>query len=226
MRYIVLLCALVFSFALLISGGSLLYASIHATQADLFLKDWQDREAVQNAQAFDIAKEAAETALQARLWPNGADYSRLGHIYQWEAANLAADQTSQQHALQNALALYQQDTQLRPAWPYPWLQIAVIKLQLAEADAEYESAVEQLRTLGQWRYELQELLFLAGTQHWSNLNGQQRLTLLQTGLDTLKLNQRRAATLGRALDDINSKTLFCILARTQDVATGRLCPQA
>lgn len=76
-----------------------------------------------------------------------ANLGALSGVKVPEQGTLDADAFS---ALDRALDYYRRSVALRPAWPYGWTDVALVKLRQGRLDGEFALAVERATTLGPW----------------------------------------------------------------------------
>lgn len=79
------------------------------------------------------------------------------------------DQPGAKANLDRARDYYRAAVALRPAWPYVWANIALLKLKQDRIDAEFALAMERVATLGPWETHLQSGIAAAGVYAWDRL---------------------------------------------------------
>jgi hypothetical protein len=93
-----------------------------------------------------------------------------GKLYEWRylmASNEVAETVQPQAAhtfSEKSLDYYRNSLQLRPTWPYAWLDITSAKLRFNQLDEEFQQAFSQTLRFGYWDTDIQKGLLPLGFQ--------------------------------------------------------------
>ncbi|MEH6825761.1 MAG: hypothetical protein V7629_17845 [Motiliproteus sp.] len=170
----------VIALLLLLIIGWALQAAARAGLSDLYA--FQVSSYTQKWAAADDPSDAAITnkewlevsgAIDRLLWlvPEHPDYLQAAGIAYGLYANKGTVATERVDALLALSAdFYRQSLSSRPAWPYAWGNLVLLKAGQGQLDAEFYHALERAATLGPWEPEVQMALTEAGLAHWSALN--------------------------------------------------------
>ena len=168
--------ALAASLVLLVVAGissALAIAEFYAEEVEIIFDDWSFGEEVPSDWSWEEAQRFLWLA--NRLDPlNPRIYSSLGGLYEVRARNLGALDREATAALERALKYYRRAAELRPAWPYAWTAIAVVKLRHKQLDAEFALALERATSLGPWEPGVQIQIATHGLSAWDELPDNQR----------------------------------------------------
>ena len=178
-------------------GASLLEAVIHLEEEALLEMleeepdDAPDEEAEipveeaeiteeEESEADRIANLALEEAprflwLAHRLDPWNPEILRnLGRMYELKVTEALAQEPSGVVNLNRALYYYRQSIAQRPAWPFGWKHIPMLKLKQDQLDKEFALAMERATTLGPWQWLVQVDIVDAGLAFWDDLPEEQQ----------------------------------------------------
>jgi len=204
--------------ALLYCGLRLLAADMNSYQAASFVSDWQGRGHVPSEKAWQVARDAAQRAVAVSPVASGSHYHRLGAVYEWRhSASYLGDPAARESRLA-ALAAYRRAAALRPLWPYGWVRLANLKLQLLELDGEFDEALGKAAALGPWRPRINAEVARIGLLAWHELAAGQR-TLVLEALRRVAVQQPAAARDLQAL----AARLQLLAAVCGDTADGGRC---
>jgi tetratricopeptide (TPR) repeat protein len=108
--------------------------------------------------------------LASRLAPLDPDIRNdLGRLFELRVTEQQADEPQAQADLEQALQYYRQSVALRPAWPYVWTNLAMLKVKQEQVDAEFALAMQRTATLGPWEMALQLAVAGGGLSLWARL---------------------------------------------------------
>ena len=65
-----------------------------------------------------------------------------------------------------AYEYYQEASAIRPAWPYHWVDLLLVKYRLGEIDEDFNVAIKQAVILGPWEPWVQQVIADVGMHHW------------------------------------------------------------
>ena len=168
----ILLAALLL--ALSVAAAAFGLADIYRTEAAAQIEQWdwpEDRE--------DLEEPAGPPAwaweqvhrylwLANRLAPFDAQIlTDLGELYELRVGEAPAPESSTD--LDRALGYYRQALALRPAWPYAWADVALLKITQQRIDAEFAHALQRALTLGPWQTSVQASIAAGGLAVWDKL---------------------------------------------------------
>jgi hypothetical protein len=165
--------------ALALAGAALLVVAMHAAAlrglADLAyfparetLKAWS-RDGVAPTPAQWVA---ARGALQEarRLEPDNPLFvEETGRLYEKRVATADPAQPVVRGFLSHALEEFRLAARLRPASPFAWTNVALVKYRLGALDAEFVAAVDNAARLGPWEPGVQRTLADIGFAGWPKL---------------------------------------------------------
>lgn len=194
-RRIALLLALALGLPLLYGGACLLLAGIASYQAEAFLQDWEKKGQEPDARAWQVARDAAQRAIDRHPVANGAYLHRLGLIEQWKQFRQplgVAEAEASRHA---ALQAFRAATEARPTWPEHWSALAYAKLYLLEFDGEFHDALRKAHELGPWRIEINRRLAEIGYLAWPQLSATEHETIRLAAQRTVAYSRREAQQL-------------------------------
>ena len=139
--------------------------------------DWPDEEPGPPAWAWEQVHRYLWLA--NRLAPLDAQIlTDLGELYELRADEAPAPGEGSRADRERALGLYRQSLALRPAWPYAWTDVALLKLSMKNVDAEFGLALQRALELGPWQSIVQASIASGGLAVWDKLPAQ-----LQTGVE-------------------------------------------
>ena len=159
------------------------------------LADWSLQAAAPAPQRWIAARSALAEA--HRLEPDNPLFvEETGRLYEKRVAAVDATQPVARSFLQRALAEFRRAARMRPASPFTWTNIALVKFRLGEIDGEFRSAVANAARLGPWEPGVQRTLADIGLAGWRELPAQVRAVIAATierGLVTQPKNIERLA---------------------------------
>lgn len=204
-----LLLAVAICLPLLYTGTSLLFAGIASHQASAFLSDWERKGEEPGERAWQIARDAAQRAIDFYPVANGAYQHRLGLIEQWQQFRQPFGEPKAEASRRAALQAFRAATEARPTWPEHWSALAYAKLYLLEFDAEFHTALRRAHELGPWRIDINRRLAEIGFIAWPQLDAGERECILESARSNVTYSVQEA------------KSLMAIAKQTG--MTGELC---
>ncbi len=108
--------------------------------------------------------------LANRLAPLDPDIRNdLGRLFELRVTQEQADAPLGKADLERALSYYRQSIALRPAWPYVWTNIMMLKPKQNRLDAEFSLAMQRTAQLGPGEEILQVAIAGGGLSLWERL---------------------------------------------------------
>jgi hypothetical protein len=111
----------------------------------------------------------------------------------------------------DGLGSFQRATVLRPTSPYQWANIAWLKHQMGEVDAQFYTALENAAVLGPWEREVQLVVLDVGFAVWDVAPERIRTLVITTWKNAQVRLGKEAAAIAKAR---NKLTLACDLSPT------------
>jgi len=159
------------------------------------LADWSRQGVAPTPERWVAARGALAQA--RRLEPDNPLYvEETGRLYEKRVAVIDAAQPVARSFLQRALAEFRLAVRMRPASPFTWTNIALVKFRLGEIDTEFRAAVANAARLGPWEPGVQHRLADIGFAGWNTMPAQVRAVIAATierGLVTQPKNIERLA---------------------------------
>ncbi|MFC3608558.1 hypothetical protein [Stutzerimonas tarimensis] len=171
---------LLLGLALVFIGARMTLAGAASYQADAFLADWRTQTDEPNPQAWTIAQEAAQRAVNLYPVANGDYLERLGTVQAWQQFRQPYGDPAARASRLAARDSYRAAVEARPTWPYAWVHLAHSKLYLNELDDEFAQALRQAAELGPTRFDVHNRLAEIGFTAWPVLNAAQRQATLDS----------------------------------------------
>ncbi|WP_458735745.1 hypothetical protein [Zobellella taiwanensis] len=169
---------LLLALGMIYTGARMTLAGAYLHQTDLFLDDWAAKNSQPPAAAWQVAEQAAQSAIALYPTANGGYYDRLGRVYDWQQINepIAGPAAKESRAL--AIAAYRQAIASRPQWPFSHINLATAKLRQGELDDEFKQAMERGFALAPWRALAYQQTAWLGLVSWHTLNKTQQKTVI------------------------------------------------
>ncbi len=104
----------------------------------------------------------------------------LGLAHEGRFANSAVKFSDARESREQALVYYRQSVNLRPSWPYGWIDLALVKYRLGELDQEFYDAAALSLELGPWEPGVQKVIIEIGLHGWKDLNDEMHILVLDT----------------------------------------------
>ena len=194
-KRLALVLALLLSLALTYSGGRLLLAGVASYQVQAFLNAWSAKSQEPSPRAWQIARDAAQRAVDLYPGRNGEYLERLGRIQQWQQFRQPFGAPQAEASRRAALEAFRAASQARPTWPYTWVALAFTKLYLLEFDDEFAHALQQAHSLGPTRIDINRTLAEIGLLAWPQLDDGQRSATLESAHRTVTYSPWEAQNL-------------------------------
>lgn len=218
-----ILLVIVLSLPLLFIGSRLLLAGIASYQADAFLSDWESKGVEPDERAWQIARDAAQRAMDLYPVANGAYQHRLGLIEQWQQFRQPFGEAKAEASRRAALEAFRAATQARPTWPDHWAALAYAKLYLLEFDAEFRAALAQARELGPWRIGINRRVAEIGFIAWPQLDAAERESTLESARRTVAYSTQEAQNLLAIAKQTRMTDELCNSLSNDLKTTRKLC---
>jgi len=173
--------------ALALGAAALLLVALHAATvrglADLAyfpargtLDAWSKKGVAPTPAQWVAARDALAEA--RRLEPDNPLFvEEIGRLYEKRVAAADPAQPVVRGYLERALGEFRRAARMRPASPFAWTNIALVKFRLGERDAEFRSAVENAARLGPWEPGVQRALADIGFAGWRDLSAPVRAVI-------------------------------------------------
>jgi hypothetical protein len=143
-------------------------ADIYRREAALLIDEWDWSGGEEGSQVWAWEQMQRYLWLANRLAPFDSQVlAELGQLYELRVSDA---QTSDTNAdLERALGYYRHSLALRPAWPYAWTDVALLKVTQERIDGELGHAMERALTLGPWQTSVQASIASGGLTVWDQL---------------------------------------------------------
>lgn len=219
------LLALALGLPLLYGGVCLLLAGIASYQTEAFLQDWEKKGQEPDARAWQVARNAAQRAIDHYPVANGAYLHRLGLVEQWKQFRQPFGVAEAEGSRRAALQAFRAATEASPTWPEHWSALAYAKLYLLEFDSEFHDALRKAHELGPWRIEINHRLAEIGYLAWPQLGATERDSIRVAAQRTVAYNQREAQKL-LSIAEYAGKTEELCAGLSPELRTARkICSQ-
>lgn len=160
-----------------VAAAALGIAEIYRSEAATLTGEWFWSEAEEGPPAWAWEQVHRYLWLANRLAPFDPQIlADLGELYERRVGDSLASESSAD--LDRALGYYRQSLALRPAWPYAWADVALLKITQKRLDAEFALAMQHALTLGPWQTVVQASIAGGGLSVWDKLP-----TTLQTRIE-------------------------------------------
>jgi polysaccharide biosynthesis protein VpsP len=163
-------------FALSLAAAAFGLADVYRNEVDTLIEEW-DWPEDEGPPPWTWEQLQRYLWLANRLSPFDAQIlSDLGQLYELRNGETPGQESSAD--LDVALGYYRQALALRPAWPYAWSDVALLKIRQQHLDTEFALAMERALTLGPWQAVVQASIAGGGLSVWDQLPAS-----LQTGIE-------------------------------------------
>jgi len=117
--------------------------------------------------------------LSTRLDRKNANYfNASGQMFDTFARAAEISKNERNMLLVKAVKAFREASRLRPVWPVPWANLALVKSELYINDAEYTHALEQAMLLGESQPVLHDIVTEAALIQWPRLSGALRVKVV------------------------------------------------
>lgn len=131
-----------------------------------------------DAGELSIAQASLEEAL--KLEPSNPLFvEQLARVHEMQAIQLDRADPRQREALRQALEQFRAAALMRPASPYVWAAIALVKYRLDDMDFEFYGALQRAERYGRWEPAIQLELADLGLAGWPLLPAQAKQITLE-----------------------------------------------
>lgn len=192
-------------------GSQLVISGIAHYQARAFLKTWEHKPTRPNPQAWLVAKNAIQKAIDTYPGVNGNYFETLGYIQQWRDFGVPLNDPKASMSRNAAVSALRKATQARPTWPNAWAALAYAKLTVLEFDDEFTHAMQQAQEFGPWRIGINRRLAEVGLIAYSVLNDEQRAIVTESIQRTAQYSARERAKLFELAAQTNSLNPLCTI---------------
>jgi len=143
-----------------------------------------------------------------------------GRVYEWRSI-VGTDPVASQQDIQAAIGAYRRSLQVRPAWPYTWLDLATAKARANEFDDEFQNAFAAAQRFGPWEEQIQRDGLALGLASWGSLSAANRRQLRSLVERLIGLDEKR---LLMETERAGRLPLLCIIAEGIE-SVDRQCEQ-
>jgi len=166
-RYLLTIPCLIL-IGLIITAGFWGVADVNVQSARRNLLLWEsDVNTLDNIEwtiAYDsVSKAVSQDPLNPEL------LTLMANVQEWKIY-LDEDDEENNHYLSLALKNYRKAAELRPAWPYTWSQISLVKYRMGKIDQELKQAIENATKTGPWEPGVQQIIAEVGLSVWEELD--------------------------------------------------------
>ena len=166
-RYLLVIPCLIL-IGLIITAGFRGMADINVQSARRSLVSWESDVSTLNNTEWTIAYDSVSKAVsQDPLNPELLTI--MANVQEWKIY-LDKDDEENNYYLSLALKNYRKAAELRPAWPYSWSQISLVKYRMGEIDQELQQAIENATKTGPWEPGVQQIIAEVGLGVWRELD--------------------------------------------------------
>ena len=137
--------------------------------------------------------EASETHINIALqrFPNNPDYLDFaGRLLILKSSQPGVMGGERRALLEAAAENFRLALNVRPLWPYSWVNLLSTKDKLGQVDMEFKQALNRSAELGPWEPRVQLQVVESGLRNWSRLGSAERAVVQQKVLDALKVRPR------------------------------------
>ena len=120
----------------------------------------------------DVSRAVSQDPLNSEL------LTFLANVQEWKVY-LDANDEENNHYLGLALKNYRKAAELRPAWPYTWTHISLVKYRMGEIDQELQQAIDNATKTGPWEPGVQKVIAEVGLGVWEELDVDMRETIVR-----------------------------------------------
>ena len=153
--------------ALSLAAAAFGLADVYRNEADTLIEEW-DWPEDEGPPAWTWEQLQRYLWLANRLAPFDAQIlSDLGQLYGLRNGETPGQDSSAD--LEHALGYYRRALALRPAWPYAWSDVALLKIRQQRLDAEFALALQRALALGPWQALVQASIAGGGLTVWDQL---------------------------------------------------------
>lgn len=218
-----LLLAIALGLLLLYGGSRLLLAGIACYQVDAFISDWEKKGEEPGERAWQIARSAAQRAVDLYPVANGAYLHRLGLIEQWKQFRQPFGEPKAEASRRAALEAFLAATENRPTWPDNWASLAYAKLYLLEFDTEFHDALRRAHELGPWRIQINRRLAEIGFITWPQLDAAERERVLESSRRIVAYSTQEARNLLTIAEQTSMTEELCASLSNETKTARKIC---
>ncbi|MDX1372518.1 MAG: hypothetical protein R3321_08600 [Nitrososphaeraceae archaeon] len=190
-------------------------ADINVKSAQHYLKLWEEDPGSFNSADWDIAYNDVSRAINQD--PRNPElFILLGNLQEWKIFNVN-DESNKEHQLSMALKNYRKAASLRPAWPFTWNHIVLVKYRLGEIDDEFNVALENSLNTGPWEPGVQQVAAEVGLRTWKMLDSGMREKIVRNIHRGLSLQPERIMKILKKYDRLY---LVCYQGNNEPVISG------
>ena len=166
-RYLLIIPCLIL-IGLIVTAGFRGLADINVQSVRQRLVRWESDVSTLNQTEWtiaydDVSKAVSQDPLNPEL------LTLMANVQEWKVY-LDTDDEENNHYLSLALKNYRKAAELRPAWPYTWTHISLVKYRMGEIDQELQQAIENATNTGPWEPGVQKVIAEVGLGVWEKLD--------------------------------------------------------
>lgn len=204
-------------------GMSSFFSGVYKVQANLFIEDWQQKQAAPQEEAWQTALTASE---KANYWYPVEDAflkELLAKTIQWSTFDKPLGDKAVEAQRLQALEYYRQQTLLTPDWPKAWFNLLSIKIELQQVDDEFYEAFKHAKTTTQQTPGMHTLFTLTGIQAYAYVNNKTKSDILRNIVTEATSSGSASKEIKPLLQAYNLLNITCIYARAIKANTFDLC---
>ena len=158
---------------MLACASVLVWAGLRTTAAwQYFAAETITKNVYEAGEFTSAGLDAAEARLDKAMahFPRNPDYLELAGLLKQLRANLpGAVGRERRELLEAAAADHRSALEVRPLWPYSWVNLLSVKDKLGELDSEFNTAMKRAAETGPWEPRVQLQLIRSGVRWWDQL---------------------------------------------------------
>ncbi len=208
---------------LIVSITRLGVADIYAQASYRTLKAWQLSPFEMSDKKWDDIQNDLERAREFDP-ANPELLMALGQAHEGRFADAGIQLPEGRTDREQALEYYRQSVQLRPGWPYGWIDLALVKYRLGELDREFHDAVLLSLELGPSEPGVQKVLIEIGLHGWNDVNDEMHTLVFDTIKKALAhTDKQHVNTIISLLEEYNILYYACLAAKEDPYLIKRTC---
>lgn len=214
---------IILAIGLLLLGSQMVISGLYKAQSQLFLEHWGKSTSAPNEKPWHIAYSASQKAIDYYPVKHAPLYELKGKVIQWQTFNKTADDPEVLELRQEALASYRQQIQITPKWPWAWLNLLAIKIEMNQIDSEFYNAWNQVKLISNQHPKIQTAVTQIGIQSWKNLSNKYKIEALDNVIHEIAKSKRHANAIKPLLASYNLLKTTCLYATKKQAKTHDIC---
>lgn len=216
----------ILSITLLYLAANMLISGVYNLKTQLFLENWQEKQASPTSEAWQAAFEASHKAQTHYLLKDAFLQENIGKVNQWKTFDKTEADKSVIKERQSALNAYRQQTQITPSWPKAWFNLLSIKIELNQFDSEFYHAFNIAKQSTKETPGMLTPFTIIGIQAYKQVNNPTKNQILKNILGEASISQQNSQNLRPLLQAYNLLGITCIYAKAIKTNTHSLCEQS